>query len=293
MTPCIRLYGLVALAVVSLSFAAGSDDWRPLFNGKDLSGWESYLGRPPASVDLPGVERNEKGQYTKPLGINHDPLHVFTVIELDGRPALRISGQVPGGLATVEKFGNYRLRLQYKWGEKIWNARPGSLRNGGVNYHGYGGRGSGSTNWVSGHQLEMKENDCGDYYAMGGGVATIAVKDDASGKLKIYDPRGVPTDFADHTGSPRHCVKTEPAEKPTGEWNTLELVCYGEQSAHLVNGKLVLRVAKSQRTDGGKLVPLTSGVIELQSENAELFVRDIAIQPLSAPPAELASPGKN
>lgn len=29
-------------------------DWRSLFNGRDLSGWETYLGRPEPSVMVPG-----------------------------------------------------------------------------------------------------------------------------------------------------------------------------------------------------------------------------------------------
>src|ERR1043165_6438557 len=50
---------------------------RELFNGKDLEGWDTGLGKP------------YKGD--KAIGLNQDPDKVFTVVELDGKPAIRVS----------------------------------------------------------------------------------------------------------------------------------------------------------------------------------------------------------
>ena len=57
-----------------------ASDWKPLFNSKDLTGWDKYLGPP--------------GGSSTPLGLNNDPQGVFTVVEVDGTPAIRISGEI-------------------------------------------------------------------------------------------------------------------------------------------------------------------------------------------------------
>src|SRR2546421_8725854 len=54
-----------------------------LFNGRNLDGWDTDLG--PV----------EKG--AAPLGRNNDPKKVFSVVQEDGQPAIRVSGQVWGG----------------------------------------------------------------------------------------------------------------------------------------------------------------------------------------------------
>ena len=71
-----------------------------------------------------------------------------------------------------------------------------------------------------------------------------------------------------------------------GEWNTVELVCLGQESIHIVNGKVVMRLSSPQRIDGPALTSVTSGPIILQSEGAELFYRDVAMRPIKAVPAE-------
>ena len=69
---------LALLAVGSLS--AAEPAWRPLFNGRDLAGWETWLGRPHASLEIPGEPKDEKGNYTQPLGADRDPAGVFSVV---------------------------------------------------------------------------------------------------------------------------------------------------------------------------------------------------------------------
>ena len=39
------------------------ESWTPLFNGKDLAGWDTWLGKPHKLTDLPGLPRNEQGEY--------------------------------------------------------------------------------------------------------------------------------------------------------------------------------------------------------------------------------------
>ena len=102
------------LAAVALSCAAllscQKKEHPPvtLFNGKDLTGWDTYLG--PAFDTLMG-----KFDSLSAKGLNNDPDKVFSVVQEDGEPALHVSGNGFGGIATKDEFENYHLSLQFKW----------------------------------------------------------------------------------------------------------------------------------------------------------------------------------
>ena len=112
---------------------------------------------------------------------------------------------------------------------------------------------------------------------------------DPTKRLFQYDPvAGVPTEFIEQLPIGNRCIKDPDAEKPTGEWNTVELICLGDESIHIVNGAVVMRLTKARRLDGAEPAPLTAGRILLQSEGAEIFYRDIELQPITTVPAEYA-----
>jgi hypothetical protein len=83
-------------------------------------------------------------------------------------------------------------------------------------------------------------------------------------------------------------VKQPDNEKPTGEWNTVELVCVGEDSIHIVNGQVVMRLHRTLRLDAPTPEPVNQGPLILQSEGAEIFYRGIELRPITAVPAEYA-----
>jgi hypothetical protein len=63
---------LLLPCIVALSVAKPfhqKNDWTQLFNGKDLSGWDTYLGPP---LDDAGKKLSDI-----PVGLNNDPNHVF------------------------------------------------------------------------------------------------------------------------------------------------------------------------------------------------------------------------
>ena len=60
-------------------------------------------------------------------------------------------------------------------------------------------------------------------------------------------------------------VKNPDNEKPTGQWNTIELLAVGPTSVHVVNGKVVMVLTGSRQVVDGKEVPLTKGKIQIQS----------------------------
>ena len=89
--------GVMAPLMLPRRFQAG--EWTRFFNGRDLTGWETFLGKPHASVDLPGP-RDAKGEHVNVVGVDTDPRRVFSVLSVDGRSAIRISGEIYGALTT-------------------------------------------------------------------------------------------------------------------------------------------------------------------------------------------------
>ena len=75
-------------------------------------------------------------------------------------------------------------------------------------------------------------------------------------------------------------------EKPAGEWNTLELICFENKSIHIVNGQVVMILRNSRYVDGGEKIPMNKGKIQLQSEATEVFYKAIEIRNLKSLPAE-------
>lgn len=279
----------VFLAFVSAASAADLG-WQPLWNGKDLAGWERWLGKPHASTVLPGEPKDEKGAYTQVLGDERDPVGVFSVVELDGMPALRISGQIFGGITTKREFSNYHLKLQFKWGTAKWAPRATAVRDSGLCYHVHSPMNFNQRTWPRSIELQIQERDVGDLYAIGAQITVRARRPDPERRLFIYDPEGIPTEFIERAPIGNRCVKNPDNEKPTGEWNTIELICLGEDSIHIVNGKVVMRLQAARRLDGAEPAPLTGGKIHLQSEGAEIFYRELLVRPISAIPAEFATP---
>lgn len=134
----IRL-SLLALALVPLAAlalpapnAATPDMPRLLFNGKDLSGWRTFVD-PKRDVD---------------------PKDVWSV--RDG--AIRCEGQVNGYLITEEEFENYELTLEWKWGSQVHGGR-----NSGVFVHVSGP----DLIWPKGVEAQLMAGRAGDFWLVG------------------------------------------------------------------------------------------------------------------------------
>jgi hypothetical protein len=287
--PKLLLVG-VLLGVTTVHAQSG---WTQLWNGKNLDGWTTWMQRPAPTSDVPGLKRDADGRYVEPIGSNRDPLKVFTVVDnVDGQPAIRISGEVFGELRTVRSFKDYHLKLQFKWGEKKWppRDRAETPRDSGLLYHVHAEPGAEGRTWARSIELQIQEHDVGDLYAVG---AAIAVRSKARAGTKPtlydYDPAGEWMFFSQSHGASGRCVKQPDNEKPNGEWNTVELIALGDEAIHIVNGKVVMRLHTPIQINGDLPTRVTSGPIILQSEGAEIFYRDISIRPITAVPAEFAA----
>ncbi len=283
---------VVVAALFSLAAAPQPSGWRSLWNGKNLDGWTTWMQAPSPTSEVPGLKRDETGKYLEPIGSGRDPLKVFTVSEdVDGRSAIRISGEAFGELRTKESFKDYHLKFQFKWGEKKWppRDRPDTRRDSGLLYHVHAEPGAEGRTWARSVELQIQEGDVGDLYAVGSAIAVRSkARPGVTPAIYDYDPAGEWFYFSQSHGSSGRCVKQPDNEKPTGEWNTVELVAFHDDSIHIVNGKVVMRLHGPQRIDTNVPTLVTSGAIILQSEGAEVYYRDIQIRPITAIPAEFA-----
>jgi 3-keto-disaccharide hydrolase len=287
---CRLLIVAVALAVIPMRAA---DGWTSLWNGKNLDGWTTWMQKPSPESQVAGLERDADGKYLEPIGSGRDPLGVFTVVnDVDGKPAIRISGEVFGELRTKASYKDYHLRLQFKWGTTKWppRNRPETPRDSGLLYHVHAAPGAEGRTWARSVELQIQEHDVGDLYAVGSVIAVRAKpRVGTQPTLYDYDPAGEWTFFSQIQGSSGRCVKQPDNEKPTGEWNTVELIAFRDEAIHIVNGKVVMRLHGPMRIDAPVPTPVNSGQIILQSEGAELFYRDIQLKPITAIPTVFAA----
>lgn len=254
--------------------------YKELFNGNDLSGWYTYQRKPEPNSIVAGLKM-EDGKYVEPIGLNKDPLGVFTVVELDGGKVIRISGEVFGILVTDEEFEDYHLTLEFKYGEKRYPPRENAKRDSGILYHSFGKEAARGGVWMSSVECQIQEGDTGDLWCVQATTAKVNVETDGDGKFK-YNPSGPLQEF-DWRGS-RYCQRSFDYEKPYGEWNTLDIYAFGDESIHVVNGKKNMHLKDIRYYEGDKSTPLTKGKIQLQSEGAEIFYRNIRIGPISKLP---------
>jgi len=280
-----RVRSLFLALIAAGAPAQDEKDWKPLFNGKDLGGWETWLGKPHKAIEVPGLARNGDGEYAGPIGLDRDPKGVFTVVEIDGKPAVRISGEIWGALTTKDDHENYHFKADFKWGSKKWPPREERPRDSGLLYHATGPHGAGGSYWMRSFECQIQEKDCGDFWS----VDRVLVDVEAE-PLKAGDPKGA---WVYKKGAPplggttRRILKLADAEKPSGEWNTVELYCSGGTSVHVVNGRAVMVLRGLRHRVDGREAPLTKGRLQLQSEGAEIFYRGMAIRPIAGIPPSL------
>jgi hypothetical protein len=209
------------LQYISLVSNVQAQDFKSLFNGKDLSGWHSFL---------------------KTKGKDNDPDKVFSV---DGG-LLKITGKEFGYVVTEKSFSNFHLVAEFKWGEKKYPPREDKVRDNGILYYVV----AEDKVWPRSIECQIQEGDCGDFWLID---STTVVID------------GVRTPATKNT----HIVKKRDNEKPTGEWNRIEVIAKNGKCTHIVNGIVV---------NEGNDASLRSGRILIQSEGAEAYYRKIEIK---------------
>uniref|UniRef100_UPI0032178806 3-keto-disaccharide hydrolase n=1 Tax=uncultured Draconibacterium sp. TaxID=1573823 RepID=UPI0032178806 len=254
-------------ALIAILFNSCEKPWQPLFNGENLDGWQTYVGPTEEGAD--------------PIGLNKDPLNLFSVVDLDEEKAIRISGEINASLATLDEFENYHLMVEFKWGDEVF-----ATRNSGLLYHSYGDFGAGLGVWMSSHELQLWTGNIGDSYRMGKSYCEIPMKKNSEGKYNYV--KGAEKTASIPDTETRIVAKDGDYENPVGEWNTIELYCVGTTSVHVVNGNVNMINYNSGKYLGeGKTEPLSKGKIQFQSEGGELFIRTIKIKPIKEIPENI------
>lgn len=264
-----------------------SENWQVLLDS-ELSQWERWLGVPHTSVqDLPvgtfqSSELNLHGDPSQAIGLNNDPKQVFSVIEENGKPVLAITGEIYGGLTSKHSYSNYHLSLQIKWGDKKWEPRLNALRDSGILFHCRGEHGAFWRVWKLCHEFQIQETDLGDYIPLGnesgklqGDIRARPPRAGEHPKRPVYDPEGTRQTVAYASASPE-------VDRAHGEWNTLELLAFANKAVFVVNGEVVMAVQNIRDVNNNAL---SSGQLQIQSEGAELYIRDAKIKSLPAIPA--------
>lgn len=254
---------LITICILSVpTFAQKS-----LFNGKNLKNWDIFLGSP-----ISGFEE---------LAKKATSASTFQVVNIDDQKMIRVSGDINASLATKAEYENYHLRLEFKWGEKVYGKR-----NSGLLYHSYGPFGVAFGTWMATIEHQLMHDNLGDTYLMANTYCeTKVVKSDDS-KNFIYSPEGRLTSFSEGDNG-RSVKKAKDAENTLGQWNIVDLYCFGQTSVHVVNGQVVMINTNCSKAENGLKLPLTEGKIQLQSEGGEFFIRKIEIEKIKGIPAEL------
>ena len=214
---------LISLFVVLFCNSLAAQDFKPLFNGKDINGWYTFL---------------------KTKGKSNDPDTVFSV----SNGLLKITGKEFGYIVTEKSFDNFHLVVEFKWGEKKYPPRMDKVRDNGICYYVV----ATDKVWPRSVECQIQEGDCGDFWLIDSVTAVVD---------------GVQQGPTKNT----HVVKKKDNEKPSGEWNRVEVIANKGKCTHIVNGVVV-----NEATDAS----LRSGRILIQSEGAETYYRKIDIKEL-------------
>lgn len=252
--------------------------WEQLLD-KDLSKWQPFLGIPHKSSGIAGYENVENVKIGNPLGLSNQN-NVFSIIEENGEDILKITGEIFGSLMSKLEYENYHLKFQVKWGDKRWEPRLNATRNNGLLYHSIGEPGKGLWNtWMTSLEFEIENTNYGDF---------ISINDDGNirakcpaikkGKKYYFDPNADLVDFGWKRFNSGRCFKNKDLEKPIGEWTTIELICYKDINLHIIEGEVVMVVYKPEFYNGTKWVAMNKGKLQLQSEAAETYFKNIKIK---------------
>ena len=231
-----------------------------LFNGKNLDGWYTFI---------------------KDRGKNVDPKKVFTV----SNGMIRISGEEYGCITTNDEFENYKITVRYKWGEVTYVPRIDRARDSGLLLHSVGEDGGSDGTWMHSIECQIIEGGTGDFIVVGDGSRdfsiTSPVAPEKQGSSYVYKPGGNMVTinsgrinwFARDPGwkDVKDFRGAGDIEKPAGKWNKLVCVVKGGEILIYLNGILVNHAVD---------VKPRKGRIQIQSEGAEIFVKQVRIEKL-------------
>jgi hypothetical protein len=238
----VRTVALAALLAATLG--ASPEAVKParsisLFNGRDLAGWVQFAkdGPPPA------------GCWTVADGV------------------IRCAGSPAGYIRTENRYRDYRLTVEWRWSGPAPLDKEGRPRNrnSGVILHVQ----APDAIWPKGLEAQLMETNAGDIWVIGG-VETAEHRQLVA--QAVVAAGGDEQALKQARGNRRTPKAQASTERPTGEWNTYEIVCGGDTVSLRVNG------VEQNRATG---VTVDEGYVCLQSEGAGIEFRKVILSPLN------------
>jgi hypothetical protein len=246
-----------AAMLLSTAIGAADEDWKPLFNGKDLTGWTIKIAKRPLGENYLDTFRVEDGI----LKVAYDKWDKFD--------------RHFGHIYTNQAYSNYLLRLEYRiTGTAPGDAPPWAKLNSGVMVH--------SQSPLS---LTLDQEFPASMEFQFLSVGTTAGKQTGNvctpGTNLVMNGRVVED----------HIIDSRSRLFPVDEWVAVEVEVRGNQHViHRVNGVEVLRYEKPQLDPkdesaqrllaAGVPLQLSFGHIALQAESQPIWFRNIRIRQL-------------
>lgn len=236
-----------------LLFVQDEPTWKPLFNGKNLEGWQARVR---------GFE------------VGENPMNTYRVE--DGILKIRYDeyGQFEdrfGSLSTDRIYKNYRLRAEYRFvGETCPGAPEWGYRDSGIMFHAQSPQSMAPDQWFPvALEFNLHGGNGLDERPVGS-ICTIGAKVEIDGALNA--------DF---------CTTADVQRTFHGDqWVTLEIDVKDGQISHFVNGEKIMsysnpqynpedELGKTQIKDGQ--LSLSEGYISIQSNSHPIDFRKIEI----------------
>lgn len=169
-----------------------------------------------------------------------DPNTIFTI---ENDSIIHVKGDPFGYMRTVGVYSNYKLHVEYCY--------PFELSNSGVFVH----MQEPDNVWPVCIENQLAAGSAGMFVLMNGANANEADQEKAAQKVEFNVIN----------------KRADSSEKAQGEWNTIEIICQGDQITNYVNGVL------QNKATG---LNVTEGHICLQSEGKDILFKNVYITEL-------------
>jgi hypothetical protein len=229
-----------------------------------------------------------------------DPNQVFRV----ENGLLHVTGNGWGALTTSNRYRDYVMIIEFKWGPQTWAPREGAAKDAGILFHSNGAEGGWQGKLIPSIQAQMMEGSMGDIILMGstdGGnvpisfVAKVGQVPDightwnyrggyrwkADGTARAFNLNLDSVHWSDWDSSWTDVIgfRGNPdIENPDGQWNQMVVIAENNRAEIYFNGVKVNELTN--------VIP-TEGKIQLEVEFAEFFVRRWELRPLGSPFVDL------
>jgi hypothetical protein len=249
---------LTGLAGCTAHKSPEQEEWIPLFNGKDLTGWTTKIHHHDVGVNFGNTFRVEDDM----IKVRYDQYGDFN--------------DQFGHLYYDQPFSHFHLVVEYRFAGSLQPGAPDyTLLNSGVMFHSQDPRSMPKEqNWPISVEMQFLAG-------LGDGNPRPTGNMCSPGTEIVYEGKQYEN----------HCLNSNSKTYAANEWVKAELIVLGDSLiTHLINGDTVLQYSKP--TMGGGVVngydstlwqpgkPLTSGFIALQSEGQPIDFRKVVLRVL-------------